>query len=205
MTNKNGTLIEFSGVDGSGKSTQAKLLYKSLSKQGYKCIIHDIYDRFFYSLANNIYSDSDLRKIYSVDTAETLMICDEIIQYENRIKKFINKGYIVLSARSLSDRYLKAILYKSNNIDDIKKLCLLTIKPDIHFYMKTKLETIIKRIINRGSDYEDPEMMKQYIKIANKEAAKQKWEIINSENEINKVHLELLYIVNKYLLKGKEK
>ena len=199
MSNKKGFLIGFSVVDGAGKSTQVKLLHQSLSKQGFNCIMHDIYERKFYSLTNRIYAETDLRRIYSLDTAEILMVCDEIIQYEKKVRPLINKGYTVLSARSLSDRYLKSILYNANNVNDIKKLCLLTVAPDLHFFLQAKLDTILKRISIRGTDSENPEIMKSYIKIANDEAIKQDWKIINSDGEINSIQNEIFCNVNKYL------
>ena len=196
MKQKMGYYITFSGVDGAGKSTQTQLLSEILDKKGFPCCVQDQYHRTFHALTQtHLGSQIDIRDAYKPETAEVLMICDEILHFNANILPLLQQGITVISARSISDRYLKAKLYKASNAEDIKLISGFLPNPDLHLYLKVDLEQCLRRIELRGTDSEDPEIMRRYIALADRHAETFGWTIIDSNTTISQVSSQVESIV----------
>lgn len=198
-----GTLIEFSGVDGAGKSTQAKLLAQALISQGYECVVQDTYQRYFYDTTKTALGiDGSLRENFTIETAEVLMICDEILHYERVVLPLLRRGVTVISARSISDRYTKAVLFNAENAEDINKLGSMIPEPNLHFFLRVNQETAMQRIIARGTDKEDPAIMQRYVLLSNKASEFHKWISIDGNRSRYEIHSEILNIAINHINKN---
>jgi len=139
-----GTLIVLEGIDGSGKSTQAKLLYDWLIKEGYKAVL-------LREPTNGKYGRILREKLKSgklpPDEAYRLFLLDRIEDVRTNIIPALKKGYVVVI-----DRYfISTIAYQGASgipidkiISDHKKYGVPI--PDIVFVLDIPADEAINRL-----------------------------------------------------------
>ena len=154
--------IAFEGLDGSGSSTQSRLLAERLEKKGQPCLLtkEPTSDSPIGKLIREILqhkwsaSPEGLQLLFSADRAEHL---------KNEIEPALEGGQTVIT-----DRYLFSTLaYGGMNVDMkwLKELNKHFRLPDITFLFKLAPEECIKRIAGRGSDFELFEKTEKLAKI----------------------------------------
>lgn len=154
MEMKHNLFITFEGIDGSGKSSQVKLLAEKLKKNGYKVYItFEPTDGFIGNTLRNILQGSikaDNRTIAALFLADRL---DHLLNEENGIVKKLSEGYIVITDRY----YFSSYAYHGTHMDmdwviETNKICAQILKPDINIFIDIPPEISMKRInANRES------------------------------------------------------
>jgi dTMP kinase len=143
--------IAFEGLDGSGSSTQSRLLAEKLEKKGKPSLLtkEPTSDSPIGKLIREILqhkwsaSPEGLQLLFSADRAEHL---------KNEIEPALDGGQVVIT-----DRYLFSTLAYGGMSVDMEWLRALNKNfrlPDITFLFKLSPEECIKRIAGRGSDFE---------------------------------------------------
>lgn len=143
--------IAFEGLDGSGSSTQSKLLAERLEKNGHPALLtkEPTSDTHVGKLIREILqhkwsvSPEGLQLLFCADRAEHL---------KTEIEPALKNGQIVIS-----DRYLFSTLaYGGLNVDMewLKTLNQFFRLPDITFLFKLDPHQCIERIAGRGSHFE---------------------------------------------------
>ncbi len=142
-----GKLIVFEGADGSGLSTQSKLLYRHLRKRGY-AVIHtkEPTNGFIGRVIRNVLR----RKMrFSLETLQLLFCADRAEHIESLIKPALRKNKIVIC-----DRYaLSTIAYGALKLDR-KWLIILNskfVRPDLTILFDVPEKVCLKRIRKRGA------------------------------------------------------
>ncbi|MBN2096836.1 dTMP kinase [Candidatus Peregrinibacteria bacterium] len=144
--------IAFEGLDGSGSSTQSRLLAKKLEANGHAVL-----------LTKEPTSDSPIGKMIrevlqhkwdcSPDGLQLLFSADRAEHLKNKIEPALKNGQIVIT-----DRYFfSTIAYGALAVDDaewLKQLSKHFRVPDITFLFRLDPKTCIERIQGRGSDFE---------------------------------------------------
>lgn len=154
--------IAFEGLDGSGSSTQSRLLAQRLEKNGKPSLLtkEPTSDTHIGKLIREILqhkwsaSPEGLQLLFSADRAEHL---------KNEIEPALDGGQVVIT-----DRYLFSTLAYGGMSVDMEWLKFLNKNfrlPDITFLFKLDPEECIKRIAGRGSDYELFEKAEKLAKI----------------------------------------
>lgn len=148
---KKNFFIAFEGIDGSGKSTQVKLLKEKLEESGLKvyttCEPTDgpmgkmIRDMF------NGRAEADHRIIAALFVADRL---DHLLNKKNGILKMLAEGYTVITDRY----YLSSYAYQSPYIDldwviKANSLSAGLLRPDLNIYIDISPEMSIERL-NKG-------------------------------------------------------
>ena len=201
--NSTGFLIEISGVDGAGKSLLAQGLLTELQKRRYKCVSQDFFVRPLYLIASKHMDDRDdysLKSLFSVNTANILIACDELLYYYYHTVQMIENGYVVISARSLWDRKIRAAIDGASNIEDLEKLVSLSpVKPKFQFHLKVSLENSLERMRSRGTDNENEVRTERHIYMSDSEAEKKGWIIIDANRYHKDVLSDVLSIVMESL------
>lgn len=148
--------IAFEGIDGSGKSTQVKLLTEHLEKAG-----HKVYSTFeptdspIGSLIRDVFNhrfEADERAIAALFVADRM---DHLLNKTNGLLKKIEEGYTVITDRY----YLSSYAYHGINMSldwviEANSLAAKLLRPDLNIYIDISPEVSMKRLKSGRSSME---------------------------------------------------
>jgi len=167
---KRNLFIAFEGLDGSGKSTQVKLLSDHLKKAG-----HKVYSTFeptdspIGSVIRNIFKhriEADHRTIAGLFVADRL---DHLLNKTNGILKKLEEGYTVITDRYYFSSYAYHGTHMSLDwVIDANSLSADLLRPDLNIYIDIDPEISMKRISNGRSSLELYETNDNLIKVRGK-------------------------------------
>lgn len=199
-----GKLITFEGIDGSGKSTQLRLLAGDLRMRGFDVVT--TLQPGGTPLGRRL-REAFLETEERVDPmAELLLFAADRAQHVNfLIKPALESGKIVIS-----DRYADATAayqgagrgFDERTVSQVIRLATGGLKPDLTFYFDVPIEKAILRTRSRGEDEatgnrmdrEDVEFYDRvrnaYLKIA--ESEPQRVRVIDASGPIEQIHQEVL-------------
>jgi len=138
-----GRLIAVEGTDGSGKSTQIRLLYEWLKGQGLKAFFTEWNSS---DLIRGATRRGKKEAILTPTTFSLMHAADFMDRYERQILPMLKAGYIVLA-----DRYLYTALARDGVRDCpedwILNLYRDAVSPDLVLYYRAPLEVALDRIL----------------------------------------------------------
>lgn len=189
--------IIFYGPEGSGKSTQAKLLSEKLKAPA---LVSGDLVRKYAKEDKGIMGDT-CREVFK--TGHYVPDSEMFVLWKHRLKEpDADKGFVIDGFPRNMDqvRFLEEKLEKYNK------------KEDIVFFLKVSEKESIKRLLKRGrkspdgSLHDTPEKIKERLKRYKKEEKdvlkfykkKRLLRIINGEQSIEKIHNDIMEIVKKY-------
>ena len=205
-----GVFISFEGIEGSGKSTQARLLYKHLSDKGFEVISTEEPGgtKIGIKIRELLL---DLENKNMIPQTELLLYYASRTQHINEvIFPAVKRGAIVIT-----DRFTDStIAYQGygrgidlNVIFSIDRSITSGLRPDITFLLDLDVESGLKR--NRGInktdrlEFEDIEFHKRvrngYIELATREPERIK--LINASNSIEIMHTKIVAVIMDFLNK----
>lgn len=162
--------IAFEGIDGSGKSTQVKLLTNSLTKAG-----HKVYSTFeptdspIGSVIRNIFThkfEADHRVIAGLFVADRL---DHLLNKTNGILKKLEDGYTVITDRYYFSSYAYHGIHMSLDwVIEANSLSAGLLRPDLNIYIDISPEISMKRLNSGRSSIELYETMDNLRNVRNK-------------------------------------
>jgi len=187
---KRGKLIVFEGANGSGKTTQVKLILKKLKKEGYN-ICHMKYPQYnkFYGNLTHRYLKGEFGKLEEVSPylASLLYACDRWSK-RDELRRWLKEGKIVISDRyvSTSQIFLSGIFKQKKKQDEmIKWIGNLEYKvnkmpnPNFTVYLDVPLKLSLKLIKkrNNGKDIQEKDItyLKRTENISKKLIKSNKW------------------------------
>ena len=204
----NGIFISFEGIEGSGKTIQARLLDEFLRKKGYTVVLTEE--------PGGTQIGLKIRELLlSVEHQEMTSVAELMLYNASRaqlikevILPSIKKGAIVITDR-FND---STVAYQGygrgidlNLIDSIDRIVTAGLKPDITILLDLNVEVGLKR--NRGIhkadrlELEDKAFHKKvrngYLEIAGKEPERIK--LIDASKSIEEIHGEIVSIVMNFI------
>ena len=152
--------IAFEGIDGSGKTTLSKELYKFLTRRGIKAVwTREPYDKRIRELI--------LSEELSPWVETLLFLSDRGIHVRNFVKPHLQKGYTVITDRF----YLSTLAYQGFGrglelklLEELNNKVTEGLKPDITFLIDLPIEVALERLEKRGdskSKFEKEEFLKR--------------------------------------------
>ena len=196
MVEKKGTFICIEGLDGSGKTTQAKILTQKLKK-----IINVLYtSEPSKGLIGNYIRKSYLysKKRFSPFVEALLFAADRIEHLESEIIPALNKGTTVIC-----DRYVfSSLAYQGASgisLDWIQTINNAIIYPDLAIFIDVDPEKSMCRLNSKKSLMENLETQIKVRKIYLKFVEDNQLTIINGNNSKTEVSEDLFSIITKYL------
>jgi dTMP kinase len=148
--------IALEGIDGSGKSTQMRLLADKLTAAGHK--VHTTFeptDNMIGSIIRNIMKGqmkADERTIAGLFVADRL---DHILNEEYGILRKLKEGYVVITDRY----YFSSYAYHGTHIDmkwviEANAMSAMTLRPDLNIFINITPETAMDRVNKNRSEIE---------------------------------------------------
>ena len=164
---KKNLFIAFEGIDGSGKSTQLKLLAERLITEG-----HKVYSTFeptdgpIGKLIRDIFNhrkEGDHRTIAALFVADRL---EHLLNKKDGILKKLEEGFTVITDRY----YFSSYAYHSVHMDmgwviEANKLSAQLLRPDLNIYIDIPPEISMQRIKNDRSSVEMYETLENQKKV----------------------------------------
>lgn len=161
--------IAFEGIDGSGKSTQVKLLTEHLENAG-----HKVYSTFeptdspIGSLIRDVFNhkfEADERAIAGLFVADRL---DHLLNKTNGLLKKLEEGYTVITDRY----YLSSYAYHGINMPldwviEANSMAAELLRPDLNIYIDISPEVSMQRLTSGRSSMELYENLENLKKVHN--------------------------------------
>jgi len=166
-------LITFEGIDGSGKSTQAKRLYEHLKSLGYKVSLYR--DPGSTELAEKI---RELILGFEIDPTTELLLfeCARSSLMWEKILPDLRDGKVVIVDRFIDSTMAYQGYVREINLGTVNILNHIAIrgrKPDITFLLNVPLEMALERIKGKRTRFEDKDYLRRvrdaYILIAHEQ------------------------------------
>jgi dTMP kinase len=162
--NKKGRLIVLEGIDGSGKSTQHKLLVNYLRDHGdkVKTIKFPRHGKLFFGAMVDQYLHDEFGKASKLDPRiASLIFAMDRWEESNKIRNWIRDGYQVIPDRyttSNMGHQLSKLIHKSDMVKnkfiswnrDMEYKYLRIPKPDLVIYLRVDFQEIKKLLDHRG-------------------------------------------------------
>ena len=181
--------IVFEGIDGSGTSTQAKILAKKLNA------LHtsEPTDREIGLLVRSV-----LQKKWkcSPKALQMLFTADRIEHLDKDIKPALENGSVVCDRYFYSTFAFGAL---ECDLNWLRKINESILEPDLVFYMKISAEEALSRVDKRGNEkelFEKKEILEQVIKNYEK-VLPQNAIILDATKSIEELSEEIYELVNK--------
>ncbi|MDR2203676.1 MAG: dTMP kinase [Nitrososphaerota archaeon] len=193
-----GVFICIEGLDGSGKTTQAKLLTKKLCKAGYNAIYtaEPSQGKIGKFIRKCLYD----QKRMSTITEALLFAADRIEHIQNTISPALKEGKIVIV-----DRYIySSLAYQgstSMNIHWIETINTNAQKPDLSLFIDVAPEVVLDRLNRKKSVMENLQTQQCVRQIYQKYVATDELKRIDGNENKNKVS-DKLYAEVMYFLKN---
>jgi dTMP kinase len=194
--NKKGTFICIEGLDGCGKTTQAKLLAKKLQK-GYNAVYTAEPSRGkIGTFIRNSYLYGE-KRLSSVIEA-LLFAADRIEHVENEVLPALNEGKLVIS-----DRYVySSLAYQGAaglSLEWIEKVNEHALKPDLAVFIDVDPNTVLERLKRRKSVMENLETQQKVRDVYLKFVAKGELVRLDGNRAKDEVSEALSAMVLKFL------
>jgi dTMP kinase len=138
-----GKLIAVEGLDGSGKSTQIRLLKRWLELEGYKVFFTEWNSS---DLVKKATRKGKKKKLLTPTTFSLIHCTDFADRYERQILPLLQGGYLVLADRYVYTAFARDAV-RGCDRDWLRKLYRFALKPDITFFFEVPLEVALGRIL----------------------------------------------------------
>ncbi len=192
-------LITFEGIDGSGKSTQAKRLYEYLKAKGYKVSLYR--DPGSTPLAEKI---RELLLSFEMDPTTELLLFESArssLVWE-RIFPDLKEGKIVILDRFIDSTTAYQGYGREINLGTVSILNHIAIrgrKPDITFLLNVPLEVALERIEGKKTRFEDRDYLRKvrdaYILMANQE--RERIVLLDGNRDVERVFEDILKVLRE--------
>lgn len=211
-----GKIIVIEGTDGVGRSTQIALLRDWLEVQGF-ATIETGWTRS--ELIGQTITEAKEGHSLNKWTFNLLYATDFGDRLENQIIPALRAGYIVLADRYIYTAFARAHV---RGVDPqwVRDLFGFALVPDIVFYLKIDVRTLIQRVLEAGGmDYWESgqdlnphadmyESFKKYqsqlLKVYDQLALEYQFHVLNARHSVQRTQRALQEAITKYLFEGQK-
>lgn len=153
--NKNFQFISFEGIEGCGKSTQAKKLYEYFLSKQIDCLLtREPGGSLAGEKIRGILFDEEIDKL-SAKSELLLNFASRIEHVEKVIKPALKSGKVVICDRFVDSTFAyqgSAMGIAFEEIEKIQKIAIGEFMPDITFFINVSVDEAFARISSRGNN-----------------------------------------------------
>ncbi len=191
-------LIVLEGIDGSGKTTQARLLHDYFKRQGTNVVVtSEPTDGPVGKLIEALLSKNhDFNEEWGRIMA--LLFAADRYYHSIKIKEWLSDNYVVISDRYYHSTFAYQMLYDNISIEWLKELHKYLPRPDVTFIIDVDPREAIRRVESRGKEqklYEKLEYLKRvrenYLRLP-EILPNERIEIIDGESSIEGVFRQII-------------
>jgi dTMP kinase len=194
---KRGTFICIEGIDASGKSTQARWLVRNLRRRGFDAVYTTEPSGGEVGAFIRRYVLQREKRVPAVVEA-LLFAVDRVDHVETEIEPALESGKIVVS-----DRYVySSLAYQGAaglDIDWIKRINRMALKPDLAIYIDVPPEVVLKRIKRKRSVMENLENQRRVREVYMDLVRKGHLVLVDGNRPAREVAQNILTITLKHL------
>ncbi len=190
-----GFLIAVEGIDGAGKTTQARMLVRWLAERGLKAhYTREPTD----GPVGRILREMALRRDVEPRVEALLFAADRLHHVREVINPLISKGYIVVS-----DRYIHSSLaYQSETTGQpewVREINRFAPPPDLAILLDVEPSVGLSRIRGERSRFEDPVLLGRIRRNYLEMAERGEMRVVDAGEEVEKVSEKIRRIVSEFL------
>ncbi len=201
---KNGLFITFEGTDGSGKTTQIKLIEERIREMGYEVVLTR-------EPGGTKVSELIRDLVLNPENSEIVPLTEVILYAASRaqhvvqvIKPAVEAGKVVICDRFVDSSYAYQGCGRGVDlkiVTDVNRVAIAGLSPDITFFLDIDPETALKRRINTtGADRIEQEKMDFHRRVYD---GYKKMSVLYSDRiktiDANKSIEEISFQINEYL------
>ena len=139
-----GRLVAVEGLDGSGKSTQIRLLKRWLELQGGKVFFSEWNSSV---LVKSATSKGKSKELLTPTTFSLIHATDFADRYERQLVPLVRAGYLVLCDRYIFTAYARDIV-RGCPAEWVRRIYSFAALPDLTFFFKADLDVSLQRILD---------------------------------------------------------
>jgi len=188
-----GTFICIEGVDGSGKTTQAKRLVKNLRRRGFDAVYTtEPSTGKVGKLIRSFVLDRDKRVPIALEAL--LFAADRVDHVENVVKPLLKQGKIVVC-----DRYVYSTLAYQGaaglSLDWIERINRFALKPHLALFIDVPTDVVVKRLKRKRTVMETKRNQEKVREVYLKMVQEQRLMLVDGDKPVSRVGKKVLEIV----------
>jgi dTMP kinase len=196
-----GAHIAFTGIDGSGKSTQAALLRRRLEAEGYCTYLMESKEDFVGNTMRAIAARRGLalRDYFGHEQTDLARAFDTLRHQAQMIVPLIESGSIVVQPRSGYCRAGAAAAYGSRNLEQVEEVIFFAGEPHLTVWIDVPTPQALDRIDARGTEPEDPEVLERFRRSLAAFSSRRSWIHIDGARPVREVQAGVWDAVSAWL------
>lgn len=192
-----GVFICIEGLDGSGKTTQAKILVKNLRRKGFNAVYTtEPSAGKVGKLIRSFVLDRDERVPVALEAL--LFAADRVDHVENVVKPLLRQGRV-----AVCDRYVySSLAYQGAaglNLDWIEHVNKFALKPDLVLLVDVPSDVVVSRLKRKKTVMETKQNQEKVREVYLKLAAEKKLVLIDGDRPVRQVADDVLKTVLRTL------
>jgi dTMP kinase len=203
-------LIAFCGIDGSGKTTQLKMLEDALSPSVEVVSTKQPTDAYRNHPRVRVFLDDDGgHEGVSVHELALLSAADRIHHLTSEIQPALDRGAVVLTDRYVYSAYCYFLCRGAGDLEWLKALNRHAPAPDLVFYLDTPVDVAMERVARRDAgrmkrEEKDPAFLQQVADLFREQpwGKQANFTVLDGLTDPNTLHAQVLETVRSYSLKN---